>query len=189
MTRFLVIVWGLATLSGCHDPDSFLSGKWFSDELTLQENTGDAAALAQILGCKTENCELFIEMNLGHYGQDVVGVLRLYRDENRVSPATCEVEGCSCRSIRGAYRGDDVFRFNFLDCNGCTHMAEIVRDTDDRLVWTISTNDYEKRGGTGCGNSSTDTEAMSVDFTMVRLSEESQLTVSDKACDECTDTP
>ena len=186
MARLLVRLCIAATalaLSGCHDPDSFLSGKWFSENLALPEHAGDAAVLGQLMGCQTEACELFIEMSLGHYGEDVVGVIRFYRDENRVSVTTCEVEGCGCRSIRGVYRNDGVLRFNFVDCSGCLRTAEVVRVTDERLIWTVSHSEDHLDPTSEC-QAAVRSDA-SLDITLVKLSAESQITVSDKACSEC----
>ena len=177
-TRIL-LVW---LLMGCHDPDSFLSGKWFTAELTTEDSTAMAQEVAALLGCKSDGCALFVELNLGHYGEDVVGVIRFYRDKDRVSATACDIEGCGCQSIRGVYRGDDVFRFTFRDCAGCLRTAEIQRETDDRIIWKLNNADKQVSMDVEC---LTPTPDISADLPFDRLTSESRLTVADKACDEC----
>jgi hypothetical protein len=173
-------------LSGCHDPDRFLSGKWFTNELSSANSTTTALEVGKILGCQTEDCELYIEMNLGHYGEDVVGVIRFYRDENRISPASCAVEGCDCRSIRGVYRGDSIFRFTFMDCAGCTRTAEVRWETDDRIIWQLSTNDRQGSSDASCIPYPEELDEFNIELPLGKLNSESQLTVADKACEECS---
>jgi len=181
-TDLLLVIFAL---SGCHDPDRFLSGKWFTSELANSESGASASEVAQILGCQTDDCELFVEMNLGHYGEDVVGVIRFYRDQNRVSPTTCDVEGCGCRSIRGVYREDGMFRFNFVDCGGCLRTAEVEWETDDRIVWQLSSDDRLNHTDSDCVPYTTELDKLTIELPLSKLGNESQLTVADKACDEC----
>lgn len=168
--------------AGCDD-DSFLGGKWVPTQLTAGDG-GGARAFGAFLGrCPTgdtsEACELFVDFSLGHYGDDVVGVVRYYENESRQREVVCAPDDdvfCSCMSIRGKYN-EPKFDFQLTDCHGLERNAQMVRKTSDQVELVI----FDAPAADCPGKP----DCTTLRFDLEKTLNEDQLTPRDIACTAC----
>lgn len=135
----------LVVLAGC-DQDRFLSGQW-----TLQQpEIGDESGLdtGVLLGCtvgdneSTETCERWLELNLGHFGEQVVGTLRFYDSPNRIEQkqSVCSATNrCACQYIDARLRNDELI-FEYSDCAGTVRDGLIRVIGSSELEWVIDSD-------------------------------------------------
>ncbi len=168
--RLLVLLASVA-VSAC-DEDIFLSGKWIPSGITAEEARDLGRCLGRCPeGVSDESCELYFEVSMGHFGEDVVGVIRFFENESRQREAECRpAEGlyCTCSSIEGVYR-ESRMDFAMRDCGDVLHDAVMTRVDSETVELTI-----KKPGVAGCDA-----------LTLTKVLNEDQLTVRDKACTEC----
>ncbi len=144
------------TLQGC-DSERFLSGQWFTSQTE--------AGFEKKPNATTQR---WIELNLGHYGEDVVGIIRFYGDQNRTITEECASGSkCTCQQIDGHYDLDaETVYFRFVDCDGKSRTAAVTRVSSDELSWRID-------------------DVPQIDR-FRRTKSENQLTIDrDKACTQC----
>ena len=154
----------LILMAGC-DSHKVLSGQWLAEDpmpLTYFEPDGNVST------------PVYVELTLGHYGNEVVGIARYYTKaialpENlRQCDDTMMSLACQCTEVSGDYHLDkERFRF-YLDpyCSGNTKLVELVLDDDDLLVWKLD-------------------NAGSKEIEFRRVLEEKALTKSHKTCAPC----
>lgn len=153
----------LILLCGC-DADRFLSGQW---------TTTTAIDLSQLGLSDSEGQSVNIELNLGHYGQDVVGVTRFVATEDHnFDSLGCEpvdeLPACPCNRIDGTFKSSSgKFYFDLVNCIGNKHQT-VLHESGDLLLGII-----EMSGG---GELEVEFEA---------TASEIELTSSDKTCDLC----
>jgi hypothetical protein len=181
LTTLVVLAMLAGSLLGC-DQDIFLSGKWFTTE-TETADEATAAAIGEALGCvapmlaagEPDPCATYLEMSLGHFGEDVVGWLRLWEDERAFTVPTNLPCGCVCQQVDGNYRPDSLV-FSMKSC----HVDE-TGQWAPRLVRVEMT-----RRGSGEIRWSFDTFASEMRITLTKTHDEGQLTATDKAeCAAC----
>lgn len=148
-------VWLLAAsllMAGC-DQSSFLGGQWVVEE-SADGPSADEGISGAALQCTQEfdeennlvvDCERkWIELNLGHFGEQVVGTLRFYESPNR-SNATrtkCTTKNqCCCQYIDARLRADAIRDFTWKDCAGDLHEGTISVVDNSTLRWTIGQGD------------------------------------------------
>lgn len=116
-------------VSAC-DSERFLDGRWVLDNPENGLNT-------QALGCKgsKEECTVYPELILGHFGEEVVGVVRYFDDPKRKDESACDRCG-GCQSIEeNDFDGETLF-FRFKPCEGSHYNQRI--DTDGTSVtWKV----------------------------------------------------
>jgi len=166
VTALLLSALVLTGLTGC-DQDIFLSGKWSTVSFEDQE----AAALGTFMGCKPglTDCPAYLELSLGHYGEDVVGWFRLWEDE-KVAPAQVPCE-CACQEVNGTYSNDTLV-FYLDNCAGDGQLrVELRRQSSTELLGEIASHPLG-------------TNPLTV--ALEKTHEEGQLTSRDKAeCPPC----
>ncbi|MFT5430475.1 MAG: hypothetical protein ACI9OJ_001149 [Myxococcota bacterium] len=181
LTNVVVLALMAGTLLGC-DQDIFLSGKWFTTE-TESADEATAAAIGRELGCvaplpatgEPDPCATYMELSLGHFGEDVVGWLRLWEDERAFTvPANLPCE-CACQQVDGNYRPDSLV-FSIKSCH-----------VDETGQWTPKVIRVEMgRQGSGEIRWSFDASDSAMRITLTKTHDEGQLTATDKAeCAAC----
>ena len=137
--RLVLLACCLGGLASC-DSERFLSDKW-----VLAAPLDEGGLDTRFLGCTGDEatCRRWIELNLGHFGEDVVGTLVFFDDRLRVRDTrTCtdETFGCSCRYVSGTY-ADGTASLS-VDGGTCAPEPEkrlelhvTLRVEDDTLVW------------------------------------------------------
>lgn len=126
-------------LMGCND-DRFLSGQWLLSE------GGEKAIDGRLFGCQgsEEECRVWIEVNLGHFGEDVVGVIRWFDDQNRLKRRACNAKNPAecCLYVEGRFR-DDRFTFDYEDWDPQTEVFhssfEVISSSE--VAWKIAGRD------------------------------------------------
>jgi hypothetical protein len=152
-----LLITAILLAGGCN-ADSFLSGQW----TTIEPR--------QDLG---SDVKLHLELNLGHFGSDVVGVIRyVTTEEFQFTSLGCEpnntLPACPCSRISGTYKSTrETFFVRLIDCAGLERDL-ILHD-----------------GGAGLEGSLEDANGKTHDLEFEQTKTERQLTTSDKACDDC----
>jgi hypothetical protein len=153
----------LILFSAC-DADRFLSGQW---------TTTSPIALNQLGLTVDPELAVNIELNLGHYGQDVVGVIRFVgTSKHNFYTLGCqaldELPACPCTRVDGTFKASSgKFYFDLVNCGGGKHRT-VLHESGDFLKGTV-----EMSGG----------GMLEVEFE--QSAGENGLTSSDKACDPC----
>jgi len=160
MRRYWLVI--LVVLCGC-DADRFLSGQW----------TSTAAVELELLGISDSGGQkVNIELNLGHYGQDVVGVSRFVGTEvHNFETLGCQpvndLPVCPCNRIDGTYKSSSgKFYFELKSCSG-VDFRTVLHENGDLLEGTIEIASQE------------------IDIEFEQTASEGELTSSDKSCDSC----
>ena len=152
-------------LLGCNE-SQVLSGQWFSADpmpLTYFHHDGDVQT------------PYYLELNLGHYGSEVVGVARYFtkHDQHALNWPACHAElpGCRCNEVVGNYNMEKKRLRLYLDpyCSGTVRLLELHLEQDDEMVWKVPKDETNI--------------AKTVVFD--RTLEESGLTAKHKACEPC----
>jgi len=157
--RILMLL-SLVALCSC-DSDRFLSGQW-----TTVEASDDLA----------KDLDLHIELNLGHFGSDVVGVVRFvttekYQFTSLSCDATDNLPVCPCSRLNGTYKSNrETLYMELVDCDG-KERDLVLHEGGAGLKGTLET-----AGG----------QMLDVEFEETKS--ERQLTTSDRSCDECQKT-
>jgi hypothetical protein len=152
----------IVLLLGC-DADRFLSGQWTSISPVPLSSLGLSAS---------DDLKVHIELNLGHYGQDVVGVVRFVGTaEHNFDTLGCaaldELPACPCNRVDGTYKASSgKVYFDLVNCNKGKQRTVLHRE-GDQLAGTLEIVD-----GT-------------LDIEFEQSATEGELTSSDKACDPC----
>jgi len=139
MIRLWLAVLAVMTI-GCDD-HKILSGQWFSEEpmpLYYFQNDGQVTS------------PVYVELTLGHYGKDVVGIVRYYNKAVQLPGNLRQCDGaqvpqeCSCNEVMGDYHiKKQRFRF-YLDpfcADSGGDLVEMVLVDDDTLRWTVPAQD------------------------------------------------
>ncbi len=160
MYRSLFIGLGALLLLGACDASRFLSGKWvLKPGEQDEENPVDITAL----GCSAlegADCTKFIELNLGHFGAEVVGTMHFLN--SLVTSDVTECKQCECRNFEAHYKNDVLSIPGFTDCKGANERTIIMTVDGNELVWELDSD------------------------TTIRFVRSDQLvTTRDKLCDEC----
>ena len=134
------VIWLLSV--GC-DQDRFLSGQWVLDP----GQAIDTVPLGCIPGRMDAEsgqpipCEKYVELSLGHFGREVVGVLRFYDNEERFDPTRCTADNrCACQWIEGRFENDQL-QFKLQDCEGRRYLTRFAVDSSSELTWELRTFD------------------------------------------------
>lgn len=153
---------------GC-SADNYLSGQWF-ERVTLD-------AGGQPLP-PTNGTGLWVELNLGHYGEDVVGVIRFYKSSNRTKNDRIDCNDpeyvCSCDFVEGRYDSDsEIMAFDFLSCvePRVRLCATLKRHSDTETEWAMRPCDQPTADGDVA--------------TFEQTKPGDQLIFTDKACTKC----
>ncbi len=117
-------------LIGC-DSESFLEGRW-----TLTDP--DLGGLdTRGLGCEGSEaeCTVYPELIFGHFGEEVVGVIRYFEDAKRHDEMTCTQCG-GCQSIaENDFDGEELI-FRYKPCKGQNYNQKIVTDSTT-VTWSV----------------------------------------------------
>ena len=160
----LVVIVGLL---GCNE-SQVLSGQWFSDDpmpMTYFNHDGQIQT------------PYYLELNLGHYGSEVVGVVRYFtkNDQPHLNWPACNKEfpGCRCNEVVGNYNMEMKRLRLYLDpyCSGSVKLLELFLQGDDEMEWQVPTD------GTNI--------AKTVAFK--RMLNEGEVTDEQKICTPCDD--
>jgi hypothetical protein len=151
---------------GC-DTDRILSGQWFSVEALPYEYIGGSE-------------DMYVELNLGHYGREVFGVLRFYTTEVQTTDnrKVCSQESvCGCQAIQGTYNASRKrFVFSFKPClpppeaTGASQIAIVTLSDTNELIWETKEKENDV--------------AQIKKIVLERTKNESQLRSLDKMCDD-----
>jgi|GEM_PF-4214704 hypothetical protein len=154
-------------LFGCNE-SQVLSGQWFSTDpmpLTYFHHNGDVET------------PYYLELTLGHYGSEVVGVARYFtkHDQHELNWPACnkEISGCRCNEVVGNYSMEMKRLRLYMDpyCSGSVKRLELFLQGDDKMEWQVPTDDTNI--------------AKTVVFE--RTLDESGLTSTQKTCVPCGD--
>jgi len=158
----VVLILGLL---GCNE-SQVLSGQWFSEDpmpLTYFEHDGQVQT------------PYYLELNLGHYGSEVVGVARYFTkpDQHHLNWPACnkELPGCRCNEVVGNYNMVKKRLRLYLDpyCSGMVKLLELALEEDDEMVWKVPTDETN----------------ITKTVVFERMLEENGLTAKQKACEPC----
>jgi hypothetical protein len=143
--RTVCVLFAFSLLTvGC-DQDRYLSGTWV---LKAADDGSDPPPLrAELLGCAplleegrlVAGCNKWMDLNLGHFGSEVVGTIRLYDSHIRTNSnetACSETALCACQYIQGQLRGSRL-DFQFRDCKGQQQLGTLIVTSDQELLWHI----------------------------------------------------
>lgn len=176
MRLTLALLAAVVLLSRC-DADNFLSGQWFS----RQEMTDGQGLL--VPNVPANGTGAWVELNLGHYGGDVVGVIRFYTSPNRLPgdevPCAGTFLACTCEFVDGRYDSDtETMVFKFPSCERPKPTeprdelcASLRRVSGDEVAWTM--------------RPCSDASAPPATASFLRTEPESGLVPDDKACTKC----
>ncbi len=171
MTRIALCLSAAIFASAC-DTDRFLSDKWILEQPEEGEELPFDATLA---GCEpvvdsdgvTVDCGKWIELNLGHFGEQVVGTIRYYDRPNRVAAHETSCSQCQCQYINARFKNNRL-TFSYLDCHGKNPREAVIRVEGSKLIWVLDPADEEN--------------------TTIDLVQSGHLPTSrDKVCNACTE--
>ena len=137
-------------LMGACDQDRFLSGQWII--APEEDGTEPGRDMEPLFACDPtddvanpvdedsgqQGCTKWLELNLGHFGEDVVGSLRFFDTAARLQQTICtETTRCSCGYVQGRFANDKLI-LTHRDCTGDRVVETTIRVvSSSELQWEL----------------------------------------------------